>query len=211
MRFINPLHGKVRIAMCLSILVVICMLCGMSVYAQQSFVASSDAKPESFLAGNPDLLRTLAFVNSALVSKLRYIGQHNPAGKVLMGKSVLHLNDQNRHRTLVQIETPVMEDMANASDSPRNHLSVATALKDDLNVEAASFNGEYVVVPCKTGKKCVENRLLLADSHDQKPASLPGLGTLMTSVWAPPSQLVIGPFPDGQAQSMVPVVQHLLK
>jgi hypothetical protein len=185
--------------------------------AEQSMAQGSDATPkepkaDSFLATNPNLVRTLAFINDSLVAKLRFIGQHNPAGQVLMGKSLLHLSeDRNgRHRRLVRFETHVLEDMSNRSDSPRSHLSVATALQDDLNVGAASSSGDYVLVPCKTGKKCVENKLILSDSYDHAPSSLPGLGTLMTDVWAPPSVLLIGPFPEGQASSMVPVVQYLL-
>ena len=176
---------------------------------EQQSSSSAAPKPEFFLAGNPNISKTLAFINDALVSKLRYIGQHNPAGKVLLGKSLLHLKDESRH-LFVRVETTVWEDMSNGSGAPRSHLSVATALRDDLNIQAASSNGDYVIVPCKTGKKCVDNRLLLSSNHQQAPASLPGLGTLMTSVWAPPSVLVIGPFPEGQAQSMVPVVQYLL-
>jgi hypothetical protein len=200
---------------------VVAILFGVSISmlmgAEQSLAQGPDPTPkelkaDSFLATNPNLVRTLAFINDSLVAKLRFIGQHNPAGQVLMGKSLLHVSeDRNRrHRKLVRFETHVLEDMSNASDSPRSHLSVATALQDDLNVGAASSSGDYVLVPCKTGKKCVENRLLLSNSYDQPPASLPGLGTLMTGVWAPPSVLVIGPFPQGQASSMVPVVQYLL-
>jgi hypothetical protein len=197
---------------------VVAILFGVSISmvmgAEQSVAQGPDPKEpkaDSFLATNPNLVRTLAFINDSLVAKLRFIGQHNPAGQVLMGKSLLHVSqDRNRrHRKLVRFETHVLEEMSNASDSPRSHLSVATALQDDLNVGAASSSGDYVLVPCKTGKKCVENRLILSNSYDQPPSSLPGLGTLMTGVWAP-SVLVIGPFPQGQASSMVPVVQYLL-
>jgi len=180
--------------------------------AQGPDLKPKEPKTDSFLATNPNLVGTLAFINDSLVAKLRFIGQHNLAGQVLMGKSILHVGEDRsgRHRKLVRFETHVLEDMANASDSPRSHLSIATALQDDLNVGAASSSGDYVLVPCKTGKKCVENRLILSNSYDQAPSSLPGLGTLMTRVWAPPSVLVIGPFPQGQASSMVPVVQYLL-
>lgn len=171
-----------------------------------------DSKADSFLATKPSVPRTVAFINDALVGKLRYLGQHNPAGKVLLGKSQLHLkDDRNRHpRRVVKFETPVLEDMSNASNSPRSHLSVATALQDELNIEAARANGDYVLIPCKKEKKCVDNRLLLSSTYDQPPSSLPGIGALMKSVWAPPSVLVVGPFEEGQAVSMVPVVQYLL-
>lgn len=174
--------------------------------------APSEPKADSFLASNPSVLKTLSFINNALVNKLRFIGQHNPAGKVLMGDSLLHvIEDVSRHhRRFVKFETRVLEDMSNASDAPRSHLSVTSALQEDLNVAAASSSGDYVLVPCKAGKKCVDNRLILANAYYQSPSSLPGLGTLMTSVWAPPSVLVIGPFPEGQAESMVRVVQYLL-
>jgi len=180
--------------------------------AQGPDLMSKEPKTDSFLATNPNFVRTLAFINDSLVAKLRFIGQHNPAGQVLMGKSLLRVSEDRsgRHRKFVRFETHVLEDMSNASDSPRSHLSVATALRDDLNVTAASSSGDYVLVPCKTEKKCVENKLILSNSYDQAPSSLPGLGTLLTGVWAPPSVLAIGPFPQGQASSMVPVVQYLL-
>jgi hypothetical protein len=204
-RFVNDLLRHVVFVLTLAVF-------ALAAYAQQNEQQNSSpvaAKPESFLAGNPNVAKTLAFINDALVGSLRYIGQHNPAGKVLLGKSLLHLKDESR-RLFVKVETPVLEDMSYGSTAPRSHLSVATALRDDLNIEAASSNGDYVVVPCKTGKKCVDNRLLLSSNHQQAPSSLPGLGTLMSTVWAPPSVLLIGPFPEGQAQSMVPVVQYLL-
>jgi hypothetical protein len=204
-RFVNDLQRKLVVALTLALFVL--PACAQQIDQQSS--SSASPKSELFLAGNPNITKTLAFINDALVSKLRYIGQHNPAGKVLLGKSLLHLKDESRH-LFVKVETPVLEDMSNGSGTPRSHLSVATALRDDLNIAAASSNGDYVVVPCKTGKKCVDNRLLLSSNHQQTPASLPGLGALMTGVWAPPSVLVIGPFPEGQAPSMVPVVQYLL-
>jgi hypothetical protein len=208
-RFLNDLRRQLGFVLTLALFVT--PACAQQSTATNNPQTSSPAapKPEFFLAGNPNVAKTLAFINDALASKLRYIGQHNPAGKVLLGKSLLHLKDESRH-LFVKVETPVLEDMSNGSGAPRSHMSVATALRSDLNIEAASSNGDYVVVPCKTGKKCVDNRLLLSSNHQQAPASLPGLGTLMTSFWAPPSMLVIGPFPEGQAQSMVPVVQYLL-
>ena len=209
MRFATDLQRQLRFLTALALFVMpACAQQNSGTHEQQSAIPAAP-KPESFLAGNPNIAKTLAFLNDALVSKLRYIGEHNPAGKVLLGKSLLHLKEESR-RLFVKIETPVLEDMSNGSTTPRSHLSVATALRDDLNIEATSSKGDYVVVPCKTGKKCVDNRLLLSSNHQQAPASLPGLGTLMTTVWAPPSMLVIGPFPEGQAQSMVPVVQYLL-
>ena len=211
MSWVNSFQRRIAVGIALGSMIFLGASQGVPAGAQQPS-AQPLPKPDSFLATNPSLAKTLAFVNDALVSKLRYIGQHNPAGKVLLGKSLLHVNDDpNRHhRQLVKVETPVLEDMSNGSAAPRSHLSVATALRDDLNVQGASFQGDYVLVPCKTGKHCVDNRLLLAGNHDQSPASLPGLGALMSTVWAPPSMLVIGPFPEGQAQSMVPVVQYLL-
>jgi hypothetical protein len=174
---------------------------------------ATDPKTDFFLAGNPNVSRTLAYINDALVGKLRSIGQHNPAGKVLLGKSLLHLNEDGKRsgREVVKFVTNVLEDMSNGPGAaPRSHLSVATASKADLNIEAASFKGDYVMVPCKAGKKCVDNRLILASSYDQAPNSLPGIGNLMTSVWAPPSVLAIGPFPNGEAEAMVPVVRYVL-
>jgi len=211
MSFMNNFQRQITVGFVFGSMVFLGALRGVPARAQQPSESQQPQRPDSFLATNPSLGKTLAFVNDALVSKLRYIGQHNPAGKVLLGKSLLHLNDDaRRHRQLVKVETPVLEDMSNGSGVPRSHLSVATALRDDLNVQAASFKGDYVLVPCKTGKRCVDNRLLLDSNHAESPASLPGLGTLMTTVWAPPSMLVIGPFPEGQAESMVPVVQYLL-
>ena len=209
MRFVKNLRWQLGFALALALFVLPACAQQSTATNNQETSPPATPKPEFFLAGNPNITKTLAFINDALVSKLRYIGQHNPAGKVLLGKSLLHLKDESR-RLLVKVETPVLEDMSNGSGAPRSHMSVATALRNDLNIDAASSSGDYVVVPCKTGKKCVDNRLLLSSNHQQAPASLPGLGTLMTTVWAPPSMLVIGPFPDGQAQSMVPVVQYLL-
>jgi len=225
MRFANGLLRQIAMGLALSLPAVVGALHALPAYAQQNPASperqsalttgnatSTEAKPDSFLATNPNIAKTLAFINGALVSRLRFIGQHNPAGKVLLGKSLLHFKDDGNgsHRQFVKFETPVVEDMSNGSGALRTHLSVATALRDDLNIEAASSDGNYVLVPCKTGKRCVDNRLLLSNNHSQTPSSLPGLGTLMTGVWAPPSVLVIGPFPEGQAQSMVPVVQYLL-
>jgi hypothetical protein len=210
MRFTSGSQRQLRIRVTLGLLVFSGALYGVaSVYAHQEPQRAAEPKPESFLASNPPIGRTIEFINNTFVSKLRFIGEHNPAGKVLMGKSELHFGDDH-NRKYVKLETPVMEDMANASDSPRSHMSVATAFRDDLNIQAATSNGDYVTVPCKAAKKCVDNRLLLADSYDQSPASLPGLGSLMTKAWAPPSMLAIGPFPEGQAESMVPVVRYLL-
>jgi hypothetical protein len=208
-RFATNMQRQLRFLMALALFVLPTSAQQNSGTHEQQSPSPAAPKPEFFLAGNPNIAKTLAFINDALVGKLRDIGQHNPAGKVLLGKSLLHLKDESR-RLLVKVETPVLEDMSNGSGAPRSHMSVATAFRDDLNIDAASSNGDYVVVPCKTGKKCVDNRLLLSSNHQRAPASLPGLGTLMTSVWAPPSMLVIGPFPEGQAQSMVPVVQYLL-
>ena len=211
MPFANSLQREIWMRLLISLLVVIGLLHGASACAQQN-AEMQLPKADFFLATNPNIAKTLAFINGALVGKLRFIGQHNPAGKVLMGMSQLLLrNDSDRHhRTFVRFETRVMEDMSNGSNPPRSHLSVATAFRDDLNIEAASSNGDYVLVPCKTGKKCVDNRLLLSSSYYEAPASLPGLGALVRSVWAPPSVLAVGPFPEGQAESMVPVVRYLL-
>jgi hypothetical protein len=215
MRFASGSRRQLRIRLSLGLLVFVGALYGVaSVYARQDSASrepqsTTAAKPESFLASNPPIGKTIEFINGTLVSKIRFVGTHNPTSKVLIGKSQLHFGDDH-HRRYVKLETPVMEDMANDSDSPRSHLSVATAFRDDLNVQAASSNGDYVMIPCKAGRKCVDNRLLLADSYDQAPASLPGLGTLMAKTWAPPSMLAIGPFPEGQAESMVPVVRYLL-